>query len=783
MRTTTTVSSSESESPIIMNKDDDYDEKTASDDDNNGIIIIGGGLAGLAAAVRLETKNVPYVLLESSDGFGGRARTDIVDGYILDRGFAIYLSSYEECNKIFDTKALDLRKFYAGADVRFENQFYRVADPFRHVSDALPSLLPNHKIGSPLDKVLVGLVRFQTLLLRMNPMQRESSETIEERLNTFGFSEEMVDRFFRPFLGGIFFNPELTTDSRLFDFVMRSLALGENCLPAKGIGAMAEQLVGRLDEKNVHANAKVQEIRNVNDAVEVRVQMMNKEEETIIRGKKVILAVEGPECDRLLGTKDKQREKGVGTTCVYFSCDKPYDAENAMLYLDGEKYKGGGGKKTLVNNCCFPSVVSPTYAPNGKHLCSASIIGVPSELSDEQIGDRVKSELSDWFGESITSSFKLLKVYRIPFAQPIQTPSAKGSSKTAFEQTCESGAMKNVYLAGDHRDAATFDGALISGRRCAEYAKSKIDLIMSSEYLTEEERKVLVALENKPLPLWRLFREALLNGGACRDIVEKHVMCKLNGTDLKFFYEVNSETRKLVKRSTRKGELKKSFKIEEMSSISTLEVAWEHIPWGTYNSFEEEMDEPYFCWQVARTNKLELLKWAREEKKCEWHVSTINEAARRGNLEMVKYCVANECPVDEGACGLAADGGHLEVLKYLREEAKAPWDSGTAAWAAENGHLHILEYLVERKYDEYDTLACERAAKSGHLDCLKYLHETAKAPWDSWAIREAHKKNKTECVQYLLDNNCPLPPGWRYEHGELHVPDSSSESDSLELSE
>ena len=486
MRTTvSSSSSSESESPIVMNEDDYYDEKTASsddDDDNNVIIIIGGGLAGLAAAVRLESKNVPYVLLESSDGFGGRARTDVINGYILDRGFAIYLSSYKECNTIFDTKALDLRKFYAGADVRFENQFYRVADPFRHVSDAMPSLLPNHKIGSPLDKVLVGLVRLQTLLLRMNPMQRESSETIEERLNAFGFSEEMVDRFFRPFLGGIFFNPELTTDSRLFDFVMRSLALGENCLPAKGIGAMAEQLVGKLNEKNVHANAKVQEIRNVDDAVEVRVQMMNKEEETIIRGKKVILAVEGPECDRLLGTKDKQREKGVGTTCVYFSCDKPYDAENAMLYLDGEKYKGfsngggggGRGKKTLVNNCCFPSVVSPTYAPNGKHLCSASIIGVPSELSDEQIGDRVKSELSEWFGESITSSFKLLKVYRIPFAQPIQTPSAKGSSKTAFEQTCESGAMKNVYLAGDHRDAATFDGALISGRRCAEYAKSKM---------------------------------------------------------------------------------------------------------------------------------------------------------------------------------------------------------------------------------------------------------------------------------------------------------------------
>ena len=96
---------------------------------------------------------------------------------------------------------------------------------------------------------------------------------------------------------------------------------------------------------------------------------------------------------------------------------------------------------------------------------------------------------------------------------------------------------------------------------------------MSSEYLTEEEHERLrKVLENKPLPLWRLFREALLSGGACRDIVEKHVMCKLNGTDLKFLYGVNTETRKLVKRSSRAGELKKKFKIEEMSSISTLEV-------------------------------------------------------------------------------------------------------------------------------------------------------------------------------------------------------------------
>jgi hypothetical protein len=256
------------------------------------------------------------------------------------------------------------------------------------------------------------------------------------------------------------------------------------------------------------------------------------------------------------------------------------------------------------------------------------------------------------------------------------------------------------------------------------------------------------------------------------DICFKHILPRLNSNDVKFLYEVNTETRALVKRSSRAGDLKEKFKVREMSSISTLEVAWEHYPWGTWGD-ESRRDEPYFCWRVAQTNKLELLKWAREEKKCKWDDRTIHAATYHGNLEMVKYCVAKKCPVDEDACGCAAENGRLECLKYLHEEAKAPWDWNTAAWAALNGHLHILEYLVERKYDKYDEDACSWAAEKGHLDCLKFLHETAKAPWDEDAVREAHP----ECLQYLLDNNCPLPPGWRYENGELYASETESESE------
>jgi len=251
----------------------------------------------------------------------------------------------------------------------------------------------------------------------------------------------------------------------------------------------------------------------------------------------------------------------------------------------------------------------------------------------------------------------------------------------------------------------------------------------------------------------------------CDDICFTHILPRLNGTDLKFLYDVNTETRKLIKRSSRAGDLRKGFKVKEMSSISTLEFAWENKSlWPSY-----WMDEEYFCREVAKTNKLELLKWAREEKKCKWAPGAITAAAEQGNLEMVKYCVAKKCPISTWACAHAAENGHLECLKYLREEAKAPWSSLTAHWAAQNGHLHILEYLVERKFDQYNVFACKYAAENGHLDCLKYLHKTAKAPWDSWAVRDAHKNNRTECVQYLLDNNCPLPSNWRYEDGTLHT--------------
>jgi len=161
------------------------------------------------------------------------------------------------------------------------------------------------------------------------------------------------------------------------------------------------------------------------------------------------------------------------------------------------------------------------------------------------------------------------------------------------------------------------------------------------------------------------------------DVCFEYILPRLNQTDIKFLYDVNTETRALIKRSSRKDELRTAFKVSEMSSISTLEVAWENQSfWGKC------LNKRNFCTKVARTNKLELLKWAREEKQCKWDTETINVAAKQGDLEMVKYCVANRCPIDASAFINAAKNGHCECFKYLDEEGamvvhvkKDEWDA------------------------------------------------------------------------------------------------------------
>jgi len=174
-----------------------------------------------------------------------------------------------------------------------------------------------------------------------------------------------------------------------------------------------------------------------------------------------------------------------------------------------------------------------------------------------------------------------------------------------------------------------------------------------------------------------------------RDLLENYILKELNSIDQKQLYSSFKDAREAIKRSGIK--LIKGFKIEDLTSLSQLEIAWVH----------RAMPQEWFCSRVASMNKLEYLVWVREVKNCDWGLLTIYAAARQGNLSMIKYCVENGCPMDEHACYWAAREGHLDVLKYLHEN-DCPWDLGTFYCAHYRNRIDCLNYLIEQKCPRFE---------------------------------------------------------------------------------
>jgi hypothetical protein len=293
-------------------------------------------------------------------------------------------------------------------------------------------------------------------------------------------------------------------------------------------------------------------------------------------------------------------------------------------------------------------------------------------------------------------------------------------------------------------------GKKISGAQKRKKKKEK------EELAAEMER-----LKLGPTPLWTGL---VLHH---KDIFVSHVLPKLNRTDRFFFKKVNRESWGVLAYAG-VNVSKLNWGIYECSSISTLEWAWNYTRWGEKSKSGRVMDQAWFCEQVAGTNKLEFLKWAREVKQCEWDEVTIDEAADKGNLEMLKYCISNGCPCDKKeSCIQAACAGHLDCLRLLFDKVKPSrgTEKEVVIQATCGGHVEILKYFVEERKisDELNFVLLGAAAKYGRLDCLKYLVEEAKAPLnDLQDIAEARYFKHPECENYLLEKGCPEPTDEEY---------------------
>ncbi|GAC1398695.1 MAG: NAD(P)/FAD-dependent oxidoreductase [Ktedonobacteraceae bacterium] len=417
------------------------------------IVVVGAGLAGLTCAKILAERGQHVLVLEASDRVGGRVRTDIhQDGYRLDRGFQVLFTAYAAATRHLDFERLKQRTFEPGAILVKNSKSYEIADPLRDPARLVTSIF--NPLLSPLDKLrtlelVAQVMRLSTREIFVGQGQPDGrDETTEAYLRRLGFSESgFIDAFIRPFYGGIFLDRTLHTSARMFQFTLKMLAQGNTIVPAEGIQSIPEQLAATLPEGAVRLHARVREILVTNN----RVTGVRLEDGEQINAEQVVLATESRVAEKFV--QKTLPTQGVSTVCLYF-------AGNEQLYRQ-RKILLNTNPNAYVNNAVLLTNIAPTYAPPRKHLLSVTVLGNPVE-DDEHIAQRSLKEMADWFPDAHLSSWQLLAVYRIPFAQfaqPVGIFDTLPNNATS---------VQGLYLAGEYTQSSSIQGAMHSGEYAAQ---------------------------------------------------------------------------------------------------------------------------------------------------------------------------------------------------------------------------------------------------------------------------------------------------------------------------
>jgi len=401
------------------------------------VAIVGAGVSGLACAVHLHESGVPVQVFEAGREVGGRVRTDLVDGFRIDRGFQVLPTAYPEVQAMLDLGALALGRFTPGALVHRGGRCARFLDPARRPRE-LPRTLASGVMPIA-DQLRVLALRRRATRGTLAELYARPDRPALASLRDCGFGTSAIERFFRPFFAGVFLERELTTSSRLLEFAFRSFALGDAALPADGMAAIPRQLAARLPAGAVRTHARVEEI----EAGALRVAGERIEAEAIV------VATDGEAARRLVPALPALRHNA--TACLSFAA-KADPVGEPVLVLDGEA-------SGPVNHLCVPSTVAPSYAPAGQALVSASTIGNPGE-SDAALELTVRAQLTGWFGGAV-AGWRLLRIDRVARALPRQPV----GWLDPVERAVQFG--PRLFVCGDHRDIGSLHGALRAGRRAA----------------------------------------------------------------------------------------------------------------------------------------------------------------------------------------------------------------------------------------------------------------------------------------------------------------------------
>ncbi len=398
------------------------------------IHIIGAGVSGLIAAQTLENEGFSPVILEATGSVGGRVKTDIVEGYQLDHGFQILLTSYPAAQKFLDYNALELQKFLPGASIFIEGKENQIGDPLRDFSLLFPTVFSG--IIPLSDKIKILQLNLKLKAKSTSDIFAEKEKTTLQYLKDFGFSDQIITQFFKPFFSGIFLETKLETSSRMFEFVYKMFGTGNAALPKAGIQAIPDQLARKLKTTKFIFNRKVTSVKDGEITLE---------NDEVLESDFTIIATDATNIIPNLNT-EKVEWKSCFT--LYFETEKRVIEKPLIGLLPKEN--------TLINNLFYHTSLE-TSQNEGKELLSVTVVN-NQNLTGDELRENVKSELKVHFNIDV---LRLIKVYEIPKA----LPDLKNIKYTLTP--AETQYSSQIFLAGDTLVNGSLNAAMLSGESAA----------------------------------------------------------------------------------------------------------------------------------------------------------------------------------------------------------------------------------------------------------------------------------------------------------------------------